>query len=255
MNRACVTGGAGFIGSHVADRLRADGVEVTIVDDFRTGRREFVEHLLSDPGVTLHEGDVLDQALLERAMRGLRLGVSPSGQRRRAPRPRAPAQGPRAEHDRHRQRARGDAGRRRVEDRVLLDRLGLRRAGGVPHARGRAVPAPDLAVRRLEAGRRGHDRRVRPRLRVHRPGVQVRLDPGRALHPRPRVRLLLRAQARPAPAARPRRRPAGEVLPVRQGLRRGDHDRGARARRAAGRARASTTWAPTRPSWSTTRSA
>ena len=62
MNKACVTGGAGFIGSHVADRLRADGVEVTIVDDFRTGRREFIEHLLADPGVTLYEGDVLDQA-------------------------------------------------------------------------------------------------------------------------------------------------------------------------------------------------
>ena len=42
MKRACITGGAGFIGSHLADRLRADGVEVTIVDDFRTGRREFI---------------------------------------------------------------------------------------------------------------------------------------------------------------------------------------------------------------------
>ena len=70
MRRACITGGAGFIGSHLADRLRSDGVEVVIVDDFRTGRREFVEHLRDDPGVTLHEGDVLDQALLERAFEG-----------------------------------------------------------------------------------------------------------------------------------------------------------------------------------------
>jgi UDP-glucose 4-epimerase len=68
--RACITGGAGFIGSNLADRLRADGVEVVIVDDYRTGRREFVEHLLGDPMVTLCEGDVLDQALLERAFDG-----------------------------------------------------------------------------------------------------------------------------------------------------------------------------------------
>lgn len=70
MRRACVTGGAGFIGSNLADRLRAENVEVTIVDDFRTGRREFLAGLQSDPGVTLYEGDVLDQALLERAFDG-----------------------------------------------------------------------------------------------------------------------------------------------------------------------------------------
>jgi UDP-glucose 4-epimerase len=70
LHRACITGGAGFIGSNLADRLRADGVEVSIVDDFRTGRREFVEQLISDSGVSLHEGDVLDQRLLERAFEG-----------------------------------------------------------------------------------------------------------------------------------------------------------------------------------------
>ena len=70
MQRACITGGAGFIGSNLADRLRADGVEVVLVDDFRTGRREFVRELVTDPAVTLHEGDVLDQTLLERAFAG-----------------------------------------------------------------------------------------------------------------------------------------------------------------------------------------
>jgi UDP-glucose 4-epimerase len=70
MRRACITGGAGFIGSNIADRLRSDDVEVVIVDDFRTGRREFVEALTADPGVTLFEGDVLDQPLLERAFEG-----------------------------------------------------------------------------------------------------------------------------------------------------------------------------------------
>ncbi len=70
MSRACITGGAGFIGSNLADRLHADGVEVVIVDDFRTGRREFVADLLEDPGVTLYEGNVLDQRLLEKAFTG-----------------------------------------------------------------------------------------------------------------------------------------------------------------------------------------
>jgi UDP-glucose 4-epimerase len=70
MRRACITGGAGFIGSNLADQLRGLGVEVVIVDDFRTGRREFVAELRRDPGVTLYEGDVLDEALLRRAFDG-----------------------------------------------------------------------------------------------------------------------------------------------------------------------------------------
>jgi UDP-glucose 4-epimerase len=70
MRRACITGGAGFIGSTLADRLAADGVEVVVVDDFRTGRREFVADLLERPNARLVEGDVLDQSLLEGAMQG-----------------------------------------------------------------------------------------------------------------------------------------------------------------------------------------
>jgi UDP-glucose 4-epimerase len=70
MKRACITGGAGFIGSTLAERLSANGVEVVIVDDFRTGRREFIAELLERPGTKLLEGDVLDQALLEEAFTG-----------------------------------------------------------------------------------------------------------------------------------------------------------------------------------------
>jgi UDP-glucose 4-epimerase len=70
MERACITGGAGFIGSTLADRLSAAGVEVVVVDDFRTGRREFVARLLERPGTRLVEGDVLDEALLEDAFSG-----------------------------------------------------------------------------------------------------------------------------------------------------------------------------------------
>ena len=70
MRRACITGGAGFIGSNLADRLSAEGVEVVILDDFSTGRREFLAEALARPGVTLLEGDVLDMALLRDAVDG-----------------------------------------------------------------------------------------------------------------------------------------------------------------------------------------
>jgi UDP-glucose 4-epimerase len=70
MRRACITGGAGFIGSNLADRLSANGVEVVILDDFRTGRREFVADALGRPGVRLVEGDVLDVAVLQDALEG-----------------------------------------------------------------------------------------------------------------------------------------------------------------------------------------
>jgi UDP-glucose 4-epimerase len=70
MRRACITGGAGFIGSTLADRLVDDGAEVSIVDDFRSGRREFVAGLLQRPGVRLLEGDVLDSDLMRDAVAG-----------------------------------------------------------------------------------------------------------------------------------------------------------------------------------------
>lgn len=61
-----VTGGAGFIGSHLVDALRARGHRVRILDDFSTGRRDSV------PGddVEVVEGDVADPATVSRAVRG-----------------------------------------------------------------------------------------------------------------------------------------------------------------------------------------
>jgi UDP-glucose 4-epimerase len=70
MKRACITGGAGFIGSNLADRLIAQGVEVVILDDFRTGRREFLADASSRPGVSVIEADVLDRSSLEQAIQG-----------------------------------------------------------------------------------------------------------------------------------------------------------------------------------------
>jgi UDP-glucose 4-epimerase len=51
--RALVTGGAGFIGSHVAEALLAEGFEVEVLDDLSSGKRENLP-----AGVRLHEGDV-----------------------------------------------------------------------------------------------------------------------------------------------------------------------------------------------------
>ncbi len=62
-----VTGGAGFIGSHVVDALVARGARVTVVDDFSTGYRELVP---SHAAVTLVEADLLDYERLARAMAG-----------------------------------------------------------------------------------------------------------------------------------------------------------------------------------------
>ncbi|HEX8911781.1 MAG TPA: NAD-dependent epimerase/dehydratase family protein [Humisphaera sp.] len=51
--RALITGGAGFIGSHLAERLTADGVAVTVLDDFSTGRMENLSSLVDRPGFQL----------------------------------------------------------------------------------------------------------------------------------------------------------------------------------------------------------
>ena len=60
MRRALVTGGAGFIGSHLADRLLADRFAVTVLDNFATGSRRHVP-----TGATLVEGDVRDRVFVD----------------------------------------------------------------------------------------------------------------------------------------------------------------------------------------------
>ena len=51
--RIVVTGGAGFIGSNTCESLINDGLEVICLDNFLTGKRENIQHLLSDPNFTL----------------------------------------------------------------------------------------------------------------------------------------------------------------------------------------------------------
>jgi len=59
-----ITGGAGFIGSHLADALLARGDRVVALDDESTGSIENVRHLLDQPGFEIREGTVLDEALV-----------------------------------------------------------------------------------------------------------------------------------------------------------------------------------------------
>jgi UDP-glucuronate decarboxylase len=63
--RILVTGGAGFIGSHLCDRLIADGHEVICLDNFFTGRRENILHLLANGRFELLRHDVIEPILLE----------------------------------------------------------------------------------------------------------------------------------------------------------------------------------------------
>ena len=48
-----VTGGCGFIGSHMVDRLLAEGHVVRVIDNWTTGRPENLEHQKNDPNLTL----------------------------------------------------------------------------------------------------------------------------------------------------------------------------------------------------------
>jgi len=62
--RHLITGGAGFIGSHLSDLLLAQGHEVHVLDDLSTGRMENVAHLLSHPGFQATVGSVDDHAIV-----------------------------------------------------------------------------------------------------------------------------------------------------------------------------------------------
>jgi UDP-glucose 4-epimerase len=68
--KAFVTGGAGFIGSNLADELLKRNYEVVVYDNFSTGQREFVGHNLSNPKYTLIEADVLDKNKLIESTKG-----------------------------------------------------------------------------------------------------------------------------------------------------------------------------------------
>jgi UDP-glucose 4-epimerase len=66
MKRYFITGGAGFIGSHLVDRLMAEGNSVTVYDNLTSGREEFLSHHIDSPLFRLIKNDLLDlDGLLE----------------------------------------------------------------------------------------------------------------------------------------------------------------------------------------------
>lgn len=65
MKRILITGGAGLIGSHLCERLLNEGCEVLCLDNFFTGRKENIEHLLGSPHFELIRHDVIEPILLE----------------------------------------------------------------------------------------------------------------------------------------------------------------------------------------------
>lgn len=63
--RILVTGGAGFVGSHLVDRLMERGDSVIVVDNFFTGRKENVLHHMGNPNFEMIRHDVVEPILLE----------------------------------------------------------------------------------------------------------------------------------------------------------------------------------------------
>jgi UDP-glucose 4-epimerase len=73
--RVLVTGAAGFIGSHVVDRLLSAGHTVAGFDNMSTGQRRFLESATARPQFILHQADLLDRKSLAQAMEGAELVV------------------------------------------------------------------------------------------------------------------------------------------------------------------------------------
>ena len=162
--RVLVTGGAGFIGSHLCDFLLAKGCEVICMDNLLTGSTDNIAHH-RDPRFLFVKHDVTNYIVVDGAAR-LRPALREPGLAHRLPGAAHPdAEGRRA---RHAQGPRAGAGpRREVPARLHL--RGLRRPARAPAARGvlgqREPGGPARRLRRGQALRRGHDHGLPPRPR------------------------------------------------------------------------------------------
>ncbi len=67
-SKILVTGGAGFIGSHIVDRLLREGFEITVVDNLSTGRRENIAHHQNRRDFHFIKGDIRDTTLVKKVI-------------------------------------------------------------------------------------------------------------------------------------------------------------------------------------------
>ena len=65
-----ITGGSGFIGSHIVDWLVHDGYKVTVFDNLSNGKKKFIENHLKNSKINFYEGDITDFDLLVKKMEG-----------------------------------------------------------------------------------------------------------------------------------------------------------------------------------------
>ncbi|WP_082474266.1 NAD-dependent epimerase/dehydratase family protein [Curtobacterium sp. Leaf261] len=68
--QSIVTGGAGFIGSHLVEHLLASGDEVVVLDDFTTGRADNLGRVADDPRLRVVDGSILDRDLVHQVVAG-----------------------------------------------------------------------------------------------------------------------------------------------------------------------------------------
>ena len=79
--KALVTGGLGFIGSHLVDRLLSDAWEVVVLDYSLPGHRSNIAHQKDNPRLAMLEGDVRDIAEVKKSFAWLRRSLPPRGAR------------------------------------------------------------------------------------------------------------------------------------------------------------------------------
>jgi len=70
-SKVLVTGGAGFIGSHIADRLLADGYHVTVLDNLSTGKLQNLKRCSNNPNFRFIKGDIRDGKIIDGAVAGV----------------------------------------------------------------------------------------------------------------------------------------------------------------------------------------
>ena len=82
--KVLLTGGAGFIGSHIAERLLADGHSVVVLDNLYAGKLQNLKRCSDNPNFRFIKGDIRDKKTVDEAMAGSRCRDTSSRHHERA---------------------------------------------------------------------------------------------------------------------------------------------------------------------------